>query len=619
MTDTSPDERAVASPTGRWALAAAVVTAVAYLPVLRRGFASEDFLILAALDRMGVLEGFARHLQGPWLGLEIVSFYRPLSTAIFHALWELFGARPAALLAAHALLHAACVVLAARLFERLARTSGSSVAPGSPGRVAAAAALAFGLFPLHANAVAFLASFATLYSTFFVLAFFLTLTEPAAPTLRAARSLPLLAAALLCYEQAVAAALFAPLLAWTTAGGSPAADACPDAPAPERRRLRRMLRADALGPLLLGGAFLLLRGAALGAGVGGYEEFRSRLLQPGVLLAALRDQLTHLVLPQWEVGVPAIVGWLLAPAAVTFVLYAAAKRTEAGSSLVLLGAVWYLLAQAPMSFPGIVPANGRYLSLSVFGLLLALMGALALLFGAEAGRRGVVAPATLTALAALWGVFLQVHLQQMVDAGAEADRLRAAVAERTGARALVVSGTPAFLRNQRGIPVAQVFNWGLADALQAPFHGTTQRVYPVRSGTERFAVPALPHADVAVWRAEESRLDDVHPAEVPSEPCARVRWSGDEETPALRLETAPPFRAGARSVLLTGLREIITPVEPAGDRVPLPADAIRTSQRLYPDLPVLAWVEWLEELPPSRAPSTRRRCTSAALALPRLP
>jgi hypothetical protein len=260
---------------------AAVVAVYAW--ALGRGFTSEDFLLLRVLGERPPWRDLAAAFTEPWLGITVVGFYRPLGTLALAAERALFGARPAGYLAVHVALHALNAVLVLWLARRMlgggpAAGSGGAAVRGparrstgtgssgrpveagqeSPGAVARAtaalppdspvspvagrpsllrvvpagspaalaAALLFALYPLHPNAVVWVASYATLFAAAAVFGCLLGY--------RRAReqggwgwwfgALALFAAALGCYEAAVvlpvvlaATDLLAPAVVW---GGS---------------------------------------------------------------------------------------------------------------------------------------------------------------------------------------------------------------------------------------------------------------------------------------------------------------------------------------------------------------------------------------------------------------
>ena len=142
-----------------WIPLLACVLLLAYLPLLGQGFQSEDYLLLRWLGEHPPWQEEAGGFAQPWLGITAVGFYRPVATWMFAGERALFGAT----LLGYDLVHWAVHLLNSLLVFGIARRFGGG------GLCAGSAALPFVLFPLSPDAVLFLASFATLFGTLFLL------------------------------------------------------------------------------------------------------------------------------------------------------------------------------------------------------------------------------------------------------------------------------------------------------------------------------------------------------------------------------------------------------------------------------------------------------------------
>ena len=469
-----------------WLAGALVVVAVllSYAPLLGRDFTSEDFLLIRLARQWPPWQDLGALLAGPWLGIEVVRFYRPVAQLLLGLEARWFGGEAAAYNLVHLAFHAANALLVHRLAARLL-----------PGRwPAALAALLFALHPFHPNAVSFIASYATLFAgtALFGSAVAWEAWRATSPTAgRYAAALLLYAAATACYEAAVALPLA--LLLWELL----VPEAAGPAPAPLGRRMAATLPFFAVA-----GVYLLLRSALFGEVVAGYEATARRLSPAGwpQLAADALVSLQRLFHPELD---PAVPGWapvtILGLAASLPILLAVLRppswRRELG--VWLFAWSWTAVFLAPFAFEPPVPANGRFAYLAAAGAALAL-GRLAAT--AWAGRRAAPARAAVSWLAlalvvgvgALWVTELASAVGDMRRAGETARRVRSELAALAAAAPpggpLLVANHPRFLVNASGVPLAQVLRYGLADSVAPPFDEALgadtrrPRIYPLPEG-----------------------------------------------------------------------------------------------------------------------------------------
>lgn len=525
---------------------------LAYREGLGRSFTSEDFLILRRLGSGDFFERMAESFTGPWLGASFVPFYRPFSSLLLQVELELFGNDPFAYLICHLLVHLGSTLLLAAWLSRLL--------PSASRAEIALASLLFGFYPLHPNTVLFIASFATLFATFFLLA---TLYLEAAD--RRGWAMAVAPLALLSYEQAVMLPFLLLLFDWAARPGG------------GRQRPR-------LWPyFLMTAAYLWLRASVLGR-LGGYDDFGARLRDPWAAIEALVDVLQRLFVPIYGIPVgPALSLSLLALLSL-FAGLALYRHQEDGSRVLLAALLAIPLVQAPFFFTGVVPANGRYFYLAAIPAAIVLWQGLRLV----AGRwRGAIVPAALGLLAAtaFWGLSQVTTVYR--EAAERADHIRAELEALPPGR-VFVAGRP-FFAEKWGVPVAQIFHWGLADALEPPFTARQDlEIFPLPELSAEDLAPLLNRPDLGLFM-QLGPDDRLRPLEISASPA--LLPAHPEGDAALRLPASP---SGTRRlvVLAQGGPTILSP--PAGELIEVPADLLESMRRLY-SAPIYIWIDIRDE------------------------
>ncbi|MEM7356803.1 MAG: hypothetical protein AAF657_38670, partial [Acidobacteriota bacterium] len=473
-------------------------------PGLGRYFVSEDFFVLRWLTASSLGEATWAHLTGPLLEISFVKFYRPVAAFLLHLETLFWGMQPTGYLVTHLAVH----LLNVGLVHRLAGLwSGGSRA------AAYGTALIFAVYPLHPNAVLFVAGFATLFSTTFLLVSLLLYEHyrkrREAWTL--AGSLACFALALGCYEQVV-------ILPGLIMGREWLADRFAEAAEGEPRRpwwrelwgsLFLALR-PAVAFLAVLVLYFIVRQAALGQVVAGYEGFRQRWLAAEILRLGqgLVEGLAYLVVPDFT-RQTSIFATVLVVSAVVVISGWATRRGGATALLWFFGLVWVVASQAPFSFARVAPGNGRYWYLTSIGLGLAFVAAARLLAPWIATRRTrwtqeAVVALLLGALGTAYWLGLIAYTRVYAEAGRITKTLQGRLLEVRGApdERLFVIGQPDMVRNALGTTLAQVYHWGLSDALAPPFVEPGATVYPLPRGlTDAELRPILQRADLGpTWR-----------------------------------------------------------------------------------------------------------------------
>jgi hypothetical protein len=441
------------SKTGRGAVLATLAAAVLvfYGRALDRPFTSEDFLLIRFLGENPPWRDLLAQLTSPWLEISVVRFYRPVSTLLYGAEIAAFGSNPIGYNIVHVLLH---IVNASLVWAIARRLSGEEI-------TAFAAAFLFAIHPLHPNAVVFSASFATLFGASFLLAAMLTYQRFREGGSLAAwgASMALFILALGSYE---AAAVLPGLLA--------AYDHLVGIRAAPGKRHASLLRGylPFFGVL---GLYLLFRRALFGESIGGYQEYRERLLAPEIrrLVHDLATSIHQLHLPVYDrppepwvlaVSCAVLVG---VPLAVWFLQ----RRSLDG--LWLFAWAWILASLAPFAFRPSVPGNGRYWYLAAAGVAMGVCFAV----------RGRLAPFAAGLLAFVWGILLAGSVDAMVEAGRTARTIQTGLVRASPASTVFLTRYPYFLVNEAQVPVAQVYHYGVWDSVHPPFVRARVPVLPL--------------------------------------------------------------------------------------------------------------------------------------------
>jgi len=597
--------RAASRPAGAALLLAVPVVAL-YLPFLSRPFVSEDLPLVRFLLASPPWADVGSWLLGPWLGIEVVRFWRPVSTALLAFETQLFGARPLPYHLVHLAVHLLNAVLLWRVaagIERRVRGGDGS----TPGLAPIAAAGLFALHPLHPNAV-WIASFATLFgATFQLLA--LAEYQRFRDTGRRRRLAAALAATVLAlgsYE--AAAALPALLVAHEHLLGR------------GRRGLRDHARSAAayLPFLVLGAGYLVFRSRLFGEVLGGYSTLGARFRSTPVasLAGDLGSSLQRLLVPWYEtpatlVGTVAVVGLLAAGPALLRLAGLRGDRWRRELGAWVFGWAWAVLALAPFAFEPFVPGNGRYAYVAAMGAAVAL-GRL-VPTAAEAGSRPGLGPrwprlaaaGLVLVLLVVWTALLAANVAVYRRAGATAEAVAdglAAAAEPDAGGAggpVFAVGYPVFVENAAGVPLAQVYHYGLADAVRPPFRATRLAVHPLPLLAASDLAPVaggLPAARLLAWDGDAGRFRRV----VPEAAGEEIRAWRDERAGAAAGEVAfvPPEGAPGLSFrLIVSSRgnpafvDVAPPVPPGSPaRAPLPPEFVASMRRLYRG-EIYWWVE----------------------------
>lgn len=484
---------------GTLALAVLALAVLAfYARALPRYFTSEDFLLLRFLREHPPWESLREFLTSPWLGISVVKFYRPASTLVLAVEAQAFGAWPIGYNAVHLTIHILNALLVWRIARRIAGTPGPSWTP-------LAIALLFALYPLHPNTVSFIASFATLVSSTFLL-----LSLDAYQRRADGLSLAAFLLALGSYESAVV------LPGLLVAQDLLLRDQDPAAHLSARARARRWAP---FGLSLL--AYLMVRRAVLGVAVGGYEEASRRLFAPRLAVWARDFSLSvwWLHIPRFERAPSATASAILVTLLVVFPLALCLTlwKSAGDGRRWLLGWIWVALSLLPFAFAPVVPGSGRYWYFASIGLAMTVCF-LARWLSPSQGAWRHLALVTVAALGAFWMTALAGYVRIYVDAGRTARRIQQQIqhihAQAPNAALLFVTNYPLFLRNATQTPLAQVYHYGLADAVHPPFSAERVTAYPlpVLTDLELAAVAhGRPQAPIARWdaAAQELRLCDL--------------------------------------------------------------------------------------------------------------
>ena len=558
----------------------AALAVAGYGRALRRGFVSEDFVILRLLSEGSFWEQVWAQCSGPWLGITFVKFYRPVSTFILQIEHLLWGLQPTGYLLFHFLVHLLNAALVYRLVYLFVASDGRThrLAPFT-------AALLFAVYPLHPNTVVFVASFATLFSTTACLMSLLLFLQPRR---RLGLSAATFALALGCYEgSAVLPGLLvsADLLAtWSRR-----------APMSWRVWARYLPFAGLLA------GFLALRSSVLGAAIGGYPNLEARLEggDLSALLAPLQLDWGRLLYPTYEAARRA--EWVGASIAVVLVLgtlwsLVRLRSGQVAPRMWLLAVVWIFVSQMPFDVIDAVPGNARYWYLTSIGLALMIVAAAS---APPPPWRARFTVAVSVLLGGSYLVLLSHYSSLYVEAAKTAGVIRSEILRVTANdsdASIFVLNPAAFVRGARGTPVAQVFHWGLSDALRPPFAEREVSVYPLpRFGTHEIT-PVLERPALGrVWRWDGAQrtLVPVDPVVPGSTRRIDVGSAAPGDEYSVRFEAVEEARYRL-VVLARGNPTFPTfEVEPGPDgwaETSLPAEFVTSMSRLYGGK-IFWWIE----------------------------
>jgi len=567
------------------------VVLASYGAGLGRYFTSEDFLLVRFLGENPPWRD-PDLWTGPWLGITVVKFYRPVSTLLYGLEIAAFGASPFGYNVLHTLVHALNVVMIFAIVRRLA----------SGVWTAFAAAALFALYPLHPNAVLFGASFAALYGAAFMFAALLAYQR-----FRETERRRWWGACLACFLLALGS--------YEAAAVLPALLAAYDGLLGRRGAGPRWEKGLALVPFFaVLGPYILLRRAIFGRFVGGYDESSTRLLdlEWRVLLQDFAMSIQKLHVPtfdRWPTLAESLLFTGLAtvvPFAVLFLL----RRPTGGGSLRpwFFAWGWIVIGLTPFAFRPCVPGNGRYWYVAAAGVAMAAAFLARGIAHAAVGRWRFVPAAALVGAGFYWGWLLAGNLAVYADAGRSAQTIQAElIREHAAAGApprTFVTRYPYFLVNRSQVPVAQVFHYGLRDAVNRPFVRASVPVFPLPPLRDVERLPifvADPRAAILEWDTAAGTFRRVTGspglAGSPAEITVRAPADGAVLDPGeLEVEFVPgEFGPWRLTIVAPGNATTTspTPVRQRGEtaRLALSAEFVTTMGRLYDGAEFLWWLE----------------------------
>ncbi|MCF8120605.1 MAG: glucosyltransferase domain-containing protein [Deltaproteobacteria bacterium] len=548
----------------------------------------------------------------PWFGITFVKFYRPVATFILGIEFLMFGVHPLPYTVLHLLVHGLNACLVYLLVRRLLATD--------RWQEPFLAALLFALYPLHCNSILHIASFSNLYGATFILS---SLVFFAASRLNHGRkaylgSILCFALALGCYEQAVilpalllGCDLILPL-------------------APERRTIKARLKVFWPYVVMLA-AYFGVRFLVLGEFIGGYAGIDTSLEQWKRALANLMYSFYKMINPSWEGGefMPhlGMVGVAVTVAMGICLWLRVSGREVYFSVLMLFALVWIAICQAPFQFCGVVPANGRYWYLAEVGLAFGIMGVSVMVATLLRVRTSMVSVPITVALLLFWLPLLAANIDRHRRAGEITRSIQKSVVEAAQGESpqcrVFLSGYPMFIRTPMGAQVAQVFHWGLRDAMGPPFLSHNFAVFSLPQSDRMGLLPVakgVRDGQILTWTKQWGTVPfDVTPEDEIS--LAQLReiqilapkegaqlWvdgSPNQATveapgyPNLTLITAGPCKSSKKAVKIHQTKG--TPV-----KIAFPTGLIEVQRQLYGD-EVIWWVEARDNKGKLRAVSPLRR------------
>ncbi len=526
-------------------MAIALLCLAGFGRAMSRYFVSEDFVILDQLASRPLWSTLWQQLAGPFLNLAGGYFYRPVAMVLLLLEQRVWGTQSEGYLWVHLSLHVLNAVLLYRLVGRWTTRRGLSWG----------ITLIFTVYPLHPNTVVFIASAATLVSGTFLLASLL-LHERHCKT-GANREL---AASAICFGLALGAYEQAVILPLLVAGRWLLLEKRLDEP----RGRRLLAQVPVLGLVLA--MYLSARRAALGAvGLAPWRDEWLSGLEVTRLGEKLLENAARMAVPVYGYETPVTlllgVGALMLLA--TLWGLAGPRRGGRSARLWLFGLCWMIATQVPFGFSPVVPGTGRYWYLASVGLGMMLAAAVHMALdvlraaGVRLRRKAdePVMTVMLTIIGSIYLVLLIHYAGVYARAGELTRRISGQVADLHLAddRQVFITGAPAFLRGPREVPVAQVFHWGLANALDRPFLDRRMTVFPLPALADPALLPLLerPQTD-EVWRWSQTSRKLVRARRPTGEAPLRIATSELEASPeGMRLRFRALRGARHRLVLVT--------------------------------------------------------------------
>ena len=397
-----------------------LATLIAYLRCLSNGFVFDDHEMIVANRFIGDWSFFWKSIvNDSWwfrdpLHLPQSSYYRPLQDIWLGLNYQIFGLQPPGWHAAMVLLHLLAVVLVFKVASILTGNRLSGLL----------AALLFGLFPAHAEAVVWPAAIPEPMAGLFELAaFYFFVRRAETPARNTAWASMLFAAALLSHESAIA---FPGLIAVyvlifdDAASIPPAKETAPGAPALAGRLRNAVIQTAPFVAVTLG--YLALRLWVLGFISRPNPESHASIAQVLMTIPAVAANYLILLVIPWMAGPSHRVDFVHAVGSPDFYLPLAALGLLSAALILLLKhgsrrrlyifcAAWTIIGLVPvMNLGGLFHealVQDRYLYLPSIGLCIALAD-LAVGFASTSVARRIpvaigVAAVALTYAVTLWG------------------------------------------------------------------------------------------------------------------------------------------------------------------------------------------------------------------------
>lgn len=484
----------------------AAIALAAEASSLRLGFLADDFYLLAAARGLAP-RGIAAFFTTP-----VATFYRPLLQLSVLGDLSLWGMRPAGFHLTNVVLHIAAALLVMALTGNVIRNRPA---------VGMAAGVLFALYPLHAQAVTWMAGRADELCTVAALGALVLFTREQRRGQRWAwaGAVLLSAAALLAKEMAISL----PLLALAAAAALPQA----------RRSAGAWLTAAAM--VAMAGIYLAVRTHVIGALVGAYGPGRHLQFAPAALFYGFERPLYALVNPfdPLNLGIAGLPAWLRPRLEIPLGLIGVAALWRWWSPAARLALSWMVVSLLPIVTLGAGVTDGRllYLPSAFFCLLVAAVAARAVERAGPAARRPARTAAAAILLIAALAYGCALWSENWV--WARSSRIAQGMLDQMGAPEVDSQGARIYVIN---LPVmvgaVPCFSMGLSNAVTL-YHPrwraqvvVVSRVVLPASGEARIVAACPPgRMDALVIEAmSPAYFDGAQPHTVTQVEGARVTW-----------------------------------------------------------------------------------------------
>ncbi len=206
-----------------------------------------------------------------------------------------------------------------------------------------------------------------------------------------------------------------------------------------------------------------------------------------------------------------------------------------------------------------------------------------------------MAPAALGLFGLFWGALLVDNLGVYSEAGETSRRIQQDLIRKAGpAEVSFLARYPYFLTNEMGVPIAQVYHYGVWDSVHPPFVQARVPVYPLPQLEGAELLPVLRGAPESRIYAWDARLRKVR--EVASPPAGAQPAELEVVGQPVEVRVPPGLATRFRLIVVASGNGTVIELGPGAVqggilRASLPDEFCRTMVRLYGEHEMFWWIE----------------------------